>query len=92
MPRKASASRPTACSRITASMRPGLLCPGKLAGAHPQHREQARFNEAGAVMPRKGPRRYSAPSPQRCFNEAGAVMPRKVGRYIESLIAAGRLQ
>ena len=37
-----------------------------------------RFNEAGAVMPRKASRPNSLYCPDACFNEAGAVMPRKV--------------
>ena len=43
----------------------------------------AGFNEAGAVMPRKGRRDW--PPSGRCagFNEAGAVMPRK-GSLIEA--------
>ena len=36
------------------------------------------FNEAGAVMPRKGRRRGRWRGRWTCFNEAGAVMPRKV--------------
>ena len=36
------------------------------------------FNEAGAVMPRKGLIEAKAPIAQLRFNEAGAVMPRKV--------------
>ena len=44
------------CGR-KASMRPGLLCPGRSRRMHARapHR---RFNEAGAVMPRKGVRRF----------------------------------
>ena len=36
-----------------ASMRPGLLCPGKGRCASASWRIRACFNEAGAVMPRK---------------------------------------
>ena len=35
-------------------MRPGLLCPGKIFSGMIRHRPQRSFNEAGAVMPRKG--------------------------------------
>ena len=38
-------------------MRPGLLCPGKAADHLRAERTDERFNEAGAVMPRKA---YSA--------------------------------
>ena len=46
------------------------LCRGQLACI-------GRFNEAGAVMPRKGPWRRAAYIASLGFNEAGAVMPRK---------------
>ena len=36
-----------------ASMRPGLLCPGKRAPQKGRKPPLFRFNEAGAVMPRK---------------------------------------
>ena len=36
-----------------------------------------RFNEAGAVMPRKARPWGGSSQPPYCFNEAGAVMPRK---------------
>ena len=39
-----------------------------------------RFNEAGAVMPRKGNSHRSIDGVSPGFNEAGAVMPRKRGR------------
>ena len=35
-------------------MRPGLLCPGKEGNGRQNHGDGPRFNEAGAVMPRKG--------------------------------------
>ena len=44
-----------------ASMRPGLLCPGKDGGHGGRPPPCPRFNEAGAVMPRKsalGEHRY----------------------------------
>ena len=66
-----------AMSAHAASMRPGLLCPGKRRWGGSASRICHGFNEAGAVMPRKAP----MPKPPDCivrsFNEAGAVMPRK---------------
>ena len=62
-----------------ASMRPGLLCPGRAARRCRRRPRSWRFNEAGAVMPRKEWSRSTASaSPSARFNEAGAVMPRKV--------------
>ena len=37
-------------------MRPGLLCPGRAPMRRPIPPPPWRFNEAGAVMPRKGPK------------------------------------
>ena len=52
MPRK---PRLPAAERIRAraSMRPGLLCPGSFAADLAGRARAFRFNEAGAVMPRK---------------------------------------
>ena len=36
-----------------ASMRPGLLCPGRIPGPNACITASKRFNEAGAFMPRK---------------------------------------
>ena len=60
-----------------ASMRPGLLCPGKPAPRCRDTSGLVRFNEAGAVMPRKGGAGQHWPGAADGFNEAGAVMPRK---------------
>ena len=66
-------------------MRPGLLCPGKLDSRSPLDRVCSRFNEAGAVMPRKaGSCGLDSRGSNRGFNEAGAVMPRK-GALVEIL-------
>ena len=96
MPRKASYTDAVTAA-LLASMRPGLLCPGKQHRTHCAAALARRFNEAGAVMPRKGPpMRWSffrAP----CFNEAGAVMPRKAvqrfqqGRRIGASMRPGLL-
>ena len=58
-------------------MRPGLLCPGRPWSAFPTP-WKTRFNEAGAVMPRKLMGCILAYLCRPCFNEAGAVMPRKI--------------
>ena len=34
------------------------------------------FNEAGAIMPRSGPRSGRTSATPKSFNEAGAIMPR----------------
>ena len=70
---------PEALRRIApgASMRPGLLCPGKPAALGPDPTPLFGFNEAGAVMPRKGHIGIGCQSSLWSFNEAGAVMPRK---------------
>ena len=39
-----------------ASMRPGQLCPGRHEGPRHLRSPHRGFNEAGAVMPRKGPK------------------------------------
>ena len=62
-------------------MRPGLLCPGKGRGAPWRSRRPPLFNEAGAVMPRKGMWIEAGIAYEAGFNEAGAVMPRK-GPYV----------
>ena len=58
-------------------MRPGLLCPGKVPGVIDGFPVFRRFNEAGAVMPRKALALAGDVSCFHGFNEAGAVMPRK---------------
>ena len=77
MPRKCAAYVWAARKAQQASMRPGLLCPGRMIRAawHICHR---RFNEAGAVMPRKRRHFLQRRPGSRGFNEAGAVMPRKL--------------
>ena len=65
-----------------ASMRPGQSCPG--VAFDPSYTKtvgvsNARFNEAGAIMPRSGRESESLHTPPAlspCFNEAGAIMPR----------------
>ena len=53
MPRKVA--RAVAVGTVAdASMRPGLLCPGRRAAAMGSSCVMGSFNEAGAVMPRKG--------------------------------------
>ena len=76
MPRKVSG--PT--ERIiyeAASMRPGLLCPGRGGRQTPSCLLAESFNEAGAVMPRKAGSGLAFVRSFGRFNEAGAVMPRK---------------
>ena len=52
MPRKLADAGELASAAL-ASMRPGLLCPGRGRVAGSRTRKLAGFNEAGAVMPRK---------------------------------------
>ena len=59
-------------------MRPGQLCPGKAVIGDYARAVASRFNEAGAVMPRKAPTPpVAGAGAAGRFNEAGAVMPRK---------------
>ena len=51
--------------------------PRKAPHLAPHRRHRRRFNEAGAVMPRKTVRPSSPSLLRPRFNEAGAVMPRK---------------
>ena len=60
-----------------ASMRPGLLCPGKNTNRDDTRYTDLGFNQAGAVMPRKEFLEEDSPTLWDRFNEAGAVMPRK---------------
>ena len=58
-------------------MRPGRLGPGRAPGALLTAWICSRFNEAGAIRPRKAGRiRNRWPGSHR-FNEAGAIRPRK---------------
>ena len=54
MPRKGAAPGEVIGVGQRASMRPGLLCPGKVWKVLTRVRRSECFNEAGAVMPRKG--------------------------------------
>ena len=53
MPRKRPIFRLVSKRFFSASMRPGLLCPGKGGGCWAIASARPSFNEAGAVMPRK---------------------------------------
>ena len=90
MPRKVASSSRSVGLSASASMRPGLLCPG---------REDARavVVRAGAASMRPGllcPGRHHRPgAPQSAgagFNEAGAVMPRKARRAWRTGTGQGR--
>ena len=61
-------------------MRPGQLCPGRDDQRLVARQIAPGFNEAGAVMPRKGRLRSGSTPTWNGFNEAGAVMPRKGGK------------
>jgi len=59
-------------------MRPGQSSPGKLPRSAKKPYSRRRFNEAGAIKPRKtwmGGRLRAWST--LCFNEAGAIKPRK---------------
>ena len=73
-------------------MRPGLLCPGRRALLAACPPASVGFNEAGAFMPRKGPRVTTSTTASMGFNEAGAFMPRKARDFGDRLIAAIVLQ
>ena len=53
MPRKDGRTESMDRLNWQASMRPGLLCPGKVRQQNRRRKGAQRFNEAGAVMPRK---------------------------------------
>ena len=54
MPRKGALAAVLKLAAASASMRPGLLCPGRAWPCVATWALRTRFNEAGAVMPRKG--------------------------------------
>ena len=63
-------------------MRPGLLCPGKEPLRVGHGLGLARFNEAGAVMPRKVPSSTrSLTSPEIASMRPGLLCPGKKRRY-----------
>ena len=91
MPRKSPDIQVAHAVAHDASMRPGLLCPGRPSIRRPWATGSG-FNEAGAVMPRKpvtAARCWARP-PR--FNEAGAVMPRKRGVRRHQGTGGGALQ
>ncbi len=68
-------------AQAPASMRPGHACPGCRAGEPGGIHRRARFNEAGACMPRMRRCLRSASVKNFAgFNEAGACMPRMLMR------------
>ena len=78
MPRKSSRRAIDGFDAWGPSMRPGLLCPGKVFGnCEPFFHGPQPSMRPGLLCPGKGPGAWNAW--QRClaFNEAGAVMPRK---------------
>ena len=77
MPRKARFLARNNRPRRAASMRPGLLCPGRPPALPPRRRWRLGFNEAGAFMPRKAHTGHQCHGWTLGFNEAGAFMPRK---------------
>ena len=58
-------------------MRPGRLNPGKPKQCVGSDVRSARFNEAGAIKPRKVFPSHLHLDHDPCFNEAGAIKPRK---------------
>ena len=61
-----------------ASMRPGRFCPGdRRARKRRSLRSESRFNEAGAILPRRSPQCRQPTSGIARFNEAGAILPRR---------------
>ena len=92
MPRKARRRPAGGDTRAQASMRPGLLCPGKRSPLAHRGPAQPGFNEAGAVMPRKGDVTEGYAADWTGFNEAGAVMPRKDCGHAAGASEAHQLQ
>ena len=92
MPRKGLAVFPERRPIPGASMRPGLLCPGKGRSGQVDRAPGDCFNEAGAVMPRKGPSALCEGGGLIGFNEAGAVMPRKGRASFASCARVAALQ
>ena len=77
MPRKGADLRNFERRRVLASMRPGLLCPGKRAAANARRGYCFGFNEAGAVMPRKGRRNRNRGADRRASMRPGLLCPGK---------------
>ena len=99
MPRKRLRADMEPVVELPASMRPGLLCPGKGSPTGTACSPSRCFNEAGAVMPRKRPATSASGADSWAgFNEAGAVMPRKSylvqradGKYAQASMRPGLL-
>ena len=92
MPRKAEIRGRLAEIAALASMRPGLLCPGRAPGRASPPSRRHRFNEAGAFMPRKGEEATVVCEMFSGFNEAGAFMPRKARERRRAIITSTPLQ
>ena len=66
-------------TNCSASMRPGLLCPGKRAGRVAHAYRHVASMRPGLLCPGKQPLVGAGVVVLTRFNEAGAVMPRKGG-------------
>ena len=74
-------------------MRPGLLCPGKVTEGRRKRPTTNRFNEAGAVMPRKGDQLPLADLDQRWASmRPGLLCPGKGAAGVVEFIGGGALQ